>query len=96
VHAELPSVEPLLGTADIQSLADLGNSYSLLRDMRHRDGFALRRYRVNYNGTFGVAVKAPGAFGIEVYLAKNEAHYEHLLSDYEIPADAPYLFDLPG
>ena len=26
--------EELLGTADIQSLADLGNSYSLVRDMR--------------------------------------------------------------
>jgi len=28
------SSEPLLGAADIQSLADLGNSYSLVRDMR--------------------------------------------------------------
>jgi hypothetical protein len=26
--------EPLLGSADIQSLADLGNSYGLVRDMR--------------------------------------------------------------
>ena len=26
--------EPLLGTADIQSLADLGNSYELIRKMR--------------------------------------------------------------
>jgi hypothetical protein len=26
--------EPLLGTADIQSLADLGNSYDLIRKMR--------------------------------------------------------------
>ena len=28
------SEEPLLGTADIQSLADLGNSYELIRKMR--------------------------------------------------------------
>jgi hypothetical protein len=29
-----PTCEELLGAADIQSLADLGNSYSLVRDMR--------------------------------------------------------------
>lgn len=29
-----PSAEELLGTGDIQSLADLGNSYGLVRDMR--------------------------------------------------------------
>jgi hypothetical protein len=28
------SSEEILGTADIQSLADLGNSYALVRDMR--------------------------------------------------------------
>lgn len=32
VHA-MEQSEPLLGTSDIQSLADLGNSYSLVRDM---------------------------------------------------------------
>ena len=26
--------EPILGTGDIQSLADLGNSYSIIQDMR--------------------------------------------------------------
>ena len=45
------SEEPLLGTADIQSLADLGNSYELIRKMRscsdsierlHRDGASRR------------------------------------------------------
>jgi hypothetical protein len=34
VRGETPSSEPLLGAADIQSLADLGNSYGLVRDMR--------------------------------------------------------------
>lgn len=29
-----PAGEPLLGTADIQSLADLGNSYEVVRKMR--------------------------------------------------------------
>ena len=29
-----PAEEPLLGTADLQSLADLGNSYELVRKMR--------------------------------------------------------------
>jgi hypothetical protein len=29
-----PAEEPLLGTADIQSLADLGNSFAIIRDMR--------------------------------------------------------------
>jgi hypothetical protein len=29
-----PSAEPLLGSADIQSLADLDNSYSIVREMR--------------------------------------------------------------
>ena len=29
-----PDFEELLGTADIQSLADLGNSYSVVREMR--------------------------------------------------------------
>ena len=29
-----PAEEPLLGTADIQSLADLGNSYEVVRKMR--------------------------------------------------------------
>jgi hypothetical protein len=29
-----PSAEPLIGTADIQSLADLGNSYEVVRDMK--------------------------------------------------------------
>jgi len=32
--ADAASEEPLLGTADIQSLADLGNSISVVRDMR--------------------------------------------------------------
>jgi hypothetical protein len=34
VRHEVVSSEPLLGAADIQSLADLGNSYSLVREMR--------------------------------------------------------------
>ena len=29
-----PAEEPLLGSADIQSLADLGNSYGVVQDMR--------------------------------------------------------------
>jgi len=33
VRASLPSAE-LLGTGDIQSLADLGNSYEIVREMR--------------------------------------------------------------
>jgi hypothetical protein len=32
--ADAPSAEPLLGTADIQSLADLSNSVGIVRDMR--------------------------------------------------------------
>jgi hypothetical protein len=32
--ADLAPGEPLLGTADIQSLADLSNSLSIMRDMR--------------------------------------------------------------
>jgi hypothetical protein len=31
---QVPDREPLLGTSDIQSLADLGNSYALVEDMR--------------------------------------------------------------
>jgi len=34
VRRDEPSTEPLLGAADIQSLADLGNSFALVRDMR--------------------------------------------------------------
>ena len=34
VHGEVVPSEDLLGAADIQSLADLGNSYALVRDMR--------------------------------------------------------------
>jgi hypothetical protein len=34
VTSELANYEELLGTGDIQSLADLGNSYGLVRDMR--------------------------------------------------------------
>jgi hypothetical protein len=29
-----PEAEPLLGTADVQSLADLGNSYDVIRQMK--------------------------------------------------------------
>ena len=29
-----PADEPLIGSADIQSLADLGNSYQVVREMR--------------------------------------------------------------
>jgi hypothetical protein len=29
-----PAAEPLLGSGDIQSLADLGNSFAIIRDMR--------------------------------------------------------------
>ena len=31
---EAPAEEPLLGTSDIQSLADLGNSFDRVRQMR--------------------------------------------------------------
>jgi hypothetical protein len=34
VLGQAPPEEPLLGSADIQSLADLGNSYHMVRDMR--------------------------------------------------------------
>jgi hypothetical protein len=34
IQDEAPDNEPLLGSADIQSLADLGNSYSFIEDMR--------------------------------------------------------------
>jgi hypothetical protein len=34
VRADVASSEPLLGAADIQSLADLGNSYAMVREMR--------------------------------------------------------------
>ena len=34
VRGGAPADEPLLGSADIQSLADLGNSFSLVKDMR--------------------------------------------------------------
>jgi hypothetical protein len=34
VHRDSAPSEELLGAADIQSLADLGNSYALVRDMR--------------------------------------------------------------
>jgi hypothetical protein len=34
VTGEAPAEEPLLGTGDIQSLADLGNSFGMLRDMK--------------------------------------------------------------
>lgn len=34
LRADMPPGEPLLGTPDIQSLADLGNSYEVLRNMR--------------------------------------------------------------
>ncbi|HWC74288.1 MAG TPA: hypothetical protein VG454_10170 [Gemmatimonadales bacterium] len=34
VHPERPGDEPLLGTADIQSLADLANVYAIVRTMR--------------------------------------------------------------
>ena len=34
VEKSQPTEEPLLGTADIQSLADLGNSFEIIRKMR--------------------------------------------------------------
>jgi hypothetical protein len=34
VHGSAPADEPLVGSADIQSLADLGNSYEIVRTMR--------------------------------------------------------------
>jgi hypothetical protein len=34
VHDAASSDEPLMGSADIQSLADMGNSYSVIQDMR--------------------------------------------------------------
>ena len=34
VRGGVPSDEPLLGTADLQSLADLGNSFEIIRNMR--------------------------------------------------------------
>lgn len=34
VHAATPPAESLLGTGDIQSLADLGNSYAIVQEMR--------------------------------------------------------------
>jgi hypothetical protein len=34
VRGENPSEEPLLGTADMQSLADLNNSVNIVREMR--------------------------------------------------------------
>jgi hypothetical protein len=33
VHTAQPPAEPLLGTSDIQSLADLGNSYTIIQEM---------------------------------------------------------------
>lgn len=34
VHGSAPAAEPLVGSADIQSLADMGNSYEVVRTMR--------------------------------------------------------------
>jgi hypothetical protein len=34
VRGEVPPEEPLLGSSDIQSLADMGNSYEVVKDMR--------------------------------------------------------------
>ena len=34
IRKEVPEAEPLLGSADIQSLADLGNSFGFVRNMR--------------------------------------------------------------
>jgi len=34
VHGNAPGVEPLLGSGDIQSLADMGNSFQVIRTMR--------------------------------------------------------------
>ena len=35
IHAKPPAAEPLLGSADIQSLADLSNSFSVISEMRY-------------------------------------------------------------
>jgi hypothetical protein len=34
LHSPAPADEPFVGSADIQSLADLGNSYEVVRTMR--------------------------------------------------------------
>ena len=34
LRGRAPAGEPLMGSADIQSLADLGNSYQIVREMR--------------------------------------------------------------
>jgi hypothetical protein len=34
LHGTVPPAEPLVGSADIQSLADLGNSFEVVREMR--------------------------------------------------------------
>ena len=51
----------------------------------------VRRYRFDDHGTLGVALKADGAFGFEVHLAKNDEMYQRLLKDYEVPANAPVI-----
>ena len=51
----------------------------------------VRRYRFEDHGTLGIALKADGSFGFEVYLAKSEQHQARLMEDYEVPADAPVI-----
>jgi hypothetical protein len=51
----------------------------------------VRRYRFEDHGTLGIALKADAAFNFDVYLAKNQEHYEYLLRFYGVPADAPVI-----
>jgi hypothetical protein len=58
----------------------------------HKENLPMvRRFKVNDHGKLGVMPVTDGAFDAPTFWAKNEAMYQRLLSDYEVPADAPVI-----
>ena len=51
----------------------------------------VRRFKVDDHGKLGVMLITDGAFDTPIFWAKNEAMYERLLADYEVPANAPTI-----
>jgi hypothetical protein len=83
----LDTYPPFVRTKKITELTSVWKAVLTKKSM-------IERYRVNYKGKLGVALVQDGAFGAEVYFAKNADMLKNLHKDYEVPFDAPFLFNI--